>query len=294
MSYKNDHLLVTVNKYVKASGDAKAELYEVYDRLRDLTVSGPAIGGSGFGMVGSFLLNLSRMIAPSSFMPVIDHTSINIPGTSFHSSMEGGNSITAGGRSALGLGSLGKYPGFPGGAASINYGNLTGGASALYGLGAMSIPLAAGIGGQLSSLFSGYSVGGLPTGGAASAVGAGVAPTSNEGYTQAGFSKGSSLLLPAAGVVAGIGGLLATLGPYFGPFGLAAGFAGNMANGYAGAVLSAYQTVQGRILNNADVILSQKVRNIETVCKQLDTQTDILRKALKEGLEGDGKAIQNL
>lgn len=52
--------------------------------------------------------------------------------------------------------------------------------------------------------------------------------------------------------------------------------------------------MQGNITNNADVILSTKVRNIETVCKMLDTQGEIVRKMLKEGMDSDSKAIQNL
>lgn len=298
MAYKNDSLLVIVNKYGKASGDAKAELYEVYDKIRDITVSGPTIGGSGYGAFGSFLLGLSRMIAPGSFMPILDHSSLNIPGTSYSSPMEGGNSITSGGRSSLGLGGLGKYPGFPGGAAPIdyayNFSGITGGASSIdYGIGSVYSPLA-GIGSSLEGLFNGFSVGGFPTGGAASAVGGTIAPNPGGGFSAQGFSKGTSLVVPIAGIVSGLGGLASSLSPYLGPFGILAGITGNMANGYGGAVLSAYQTIQGRILNNADNILSQKIKNIETVCKQLDTQTDILRKALKEGLDGDGKAIQNL
>jgi hypothetical protein len=298
MSYKNDSLLVIVNKYGKASGDAKAELYETYDKIRDLTVSGPTIGGSGYGAFGSMLLGLSRMIAPGSFMPILDHSSLNIPGTSYSSPMEGGNSITSGGRSSLGLGGLGKFSGFPGGAASIDYGsysNFTGGAASLnYGFGSAYSPSSGGIGGAFSSLFNSFSVGGLATGGAASVVGGLNAPAQGGGYSPQGFTKGTSLVVPMAGIVSGIGGLASSLSPYLGPFGILAGIAGNMANGYGGAVLSAYQSVQGRLLNNADTILSQKVRNIETVCKQLDTQSDILRKALKEGIDGDGKLIQNL
>ena len=37
MSYKNDHELVIANKFGSASSLAKAELYETYDRLRDIT-----------------------------------------------------------------------------------------------------------------------------------------------------------------------------------------------------------------------------------------------------------------
>ena len=46
MAYKNDSYLVIANKFGSASGDAKAQLFETYDKLRDLTVSG---SGSGTG-----------------------------------------------------------------------------------------------------------------------------------------------------------------------------------------------------------------------------------------------------
>ena len=45
---------------------------------------------------------------------------------------------------------------------------------------------------------------------------------------------------------------------------------------------------------NADTILSQKVANIETVCKMLDTQGDIVRKMLKDDIESASKDIQDL
>ena len=46
--------------------------------------------------------------------------------------------------------------------------------------------------------------------------------------------------------------------------------------------------------NNKDVILSTKVRNIETVCKMLDAQGDIVKKMLKESMESSKNALQNL
>jgi len=283
MSYKNDHLLVIANKYGKASSDAKAELYETYDKLRDLTVSGPTIGGPGYGAAAGFLINLARLIAPASFMPVLGNTAMNIPGTSYFSAISGGNSITPGGQSAFGMRELGKYPGFPaGGAAELSM-----------GLGTLGLPLLSGVGNLYTSLGNDFSVGGMLTGGAASLVEAGNA-ASIAGGMSAGFGKATNLTLPAAGIIAGVGGIMSALGPYFGPFGLAMGMAGNLASGYGSAVLSSYQTITGKILNNADVILSNKIKNIETVCKQLDTQGDIIRKMLKESLEGDSKALQNL
>ncbi len=40
MSYKNDSNLVIANRFSSASSTAKAQMWETYDRLRDLTVSG--------------------------------------------------------------------------------------------------------------------------------------------------------------------------------------------------------------------------------------------------------------
>src|SRR3989339_1930039 len=121
MSYKNDHLLVVANKYGKAGIDAKAELFETYDKIRDLSISGPSLNGSGFGPAANFMLELARLFAPASFMPVLGNNSMNIPGTSYSSPISGGNSITAGGLSAFGMGNLGNYPGFPsGGAAGLS------------------------------------------------------------------------------------------------------------------------------------------------------------------------------
>lgn len=279
MSYKNDSLLVISNKYGKASGDAKAELYETYDKLRDLTAAGNTVGGPGYGATGNFLINLSRLIAPSSFMPILGNQSINIPGTSFSSAISGGNSITSGGLASFGYGNLGTYPGFPGGAAAIS------------GLGSS---LMTGIGNSYTSLSDDFTIGGIATGGAASLVGAGTAASALAGTGVGLTGAGQSLVLPVAGVVSGIGGIMSALGPYFGPFGLAAGLAGNIASGYGGAVLSTYQQMQNKIINNADVILSNKIKNIETVCKQLDTQADVVKKMLKESIEGDSKALQNL
>ena len=86
MSYKNDHALTIANKYGGASSAAKAELYETYDRLRDLTVSGSTATGSGFGTAGGFLWQLANLFSPSSFMPTLGGSSMmNIPGTSYWS-----------------------------------------------------------------------------------------------------------------------------------------------------------------------------------------------------------------
>ena len=116
MSYANDSYLVISNKYGDLSGDAKAMLFETYDLLRDITVSGSASDGAGFGTAGSFLWKLASMIAPSSFMSTMGGgTAINIPGTSYWTS----SSSTSSTNSAFGIGSLSSYTGFTGGASPI-------------------------------------------------------------------------------------------------------------------------------------------------------------------------------
>ena len=74
MSYKNDSLLVIANKFGTASSDAKVQLYETYDRLRDLTVSGSASSGTGFEMAGGALYKVASLFAPSSFMTTLGGT----------------------------------------------------------------------------------------------------------------------------------------------------------------------------------------------------------------------------
>ena len=116
MSYKNDSYLVIINKYGGYASDARAQLFETYDLLRDLTVSGSASDGGGFGTAGSFLWKLASMIAPASFMSAMGGgTAINIPGTTYWS----GNNKTAGINSSFGIGSLSNYVGFTGGASPV-------------------------------------------------------------------------------------------------------------------------------------------------------------------------------
>jgi len=275
-------MLVLANKYGLASSDAKAEMFETYDRIRDLTVSGPTLGGAGgYGAVGSFLMNLARLVGPTSYLPVLGSSSINIPGTSYYSSVYGGNSTNTA-LSSFGMNEMSKYPGFPGGAASIT---ALGGLSSLFGIGS-----------EYGSLANSFSIGGVSSGDAASVVSASTYTQAVGALTGVSASAGkySDIVLPVAGVVGGIGGIVGSLAPYFGPFGIIAGMTGNLTNGYAGAVLNAYQTTTGKIVNNADTILSMKVKNIETVVKQLDTQGDIVRKMLKTGIEADSKAIQEM
>jgi len=270
MSYKNDSYLVISNKFGSASSDAKAQLFETYDRLRDITVSGSAVDGGGFGTAGSFLWQMARLIAPSSFMSSMGgSTSLNIAGTSYWSPMSGGTSTVDGGSSSFGIGSLGSYSGFPGGASPVSWsfgdssGVATGGASALTAV--SDIASMAGVN--------------------AAAYGAG---------TAAGFGMGNSWVLPTAGVISGWGGILQAMSPYMGTFGLGATVAGNLLQGTSSAALAAYQKVTSNIQSNADVILTNRVKNIETVVKMLDTQGDIVKKMLKESVEGDSKAIQDI
>ena len=123
MSYKNDSNLVIANRFSDASGKAKAQLWETYDRLRDLTVSGSGTG-TGFESAGGFLYNIASLLAPSAFATVFGGSeTMNIAGTSYYSGVNG--------KSAYGVDSMYNYSGFPSGAASINsiYGLATGGAS---------------------------------------------------------------------------------------------------------------------------------------------------------------------
>lgn len=269
MSYKNDHELVIANKYGAASSLAKAQMYETYDRLRDITVSGSTASGSGFGTVGGFLWQLASMFSPSSFSSVFGGNSMmNIPGTSYWSPVTGATSAFYGANNSFGIGSVGNYPGFPSGAASIK--------SALTGAAA-----------NIKGTPTGYATSASTIAGLSSAAyGLGLAST--------GFNFGESVLLPTAGIISGLGGVMQSMAPYLGTSGLAAVVAGNIFEGTGSAALSAYQNLTGRVTTNADAILSNKVRNIETVVKMLDTQADIVRQSLKNGIEGDNDAISDI
>lgn len=268
MSYKNDSNLVISNKYGGLSGDAKALLFETYDLLRDITVSGSASDGAGFGTAGSFLWKIASMISPSSFMSSMGGgTALNIPGTSYWSP----SNTTTGQNTAFGIGSLAHYSGFTGGASpvvqgfgtSTEEGFLTGGASALT---------------SVSEIANSAGVNAL-------------------GYTAglaSGFGFGDSFLLPAAGVVSGFGGILQAMSPYLGEFGLGTTLVGNLLQGCSSAPLAAYQKVTSNILSNADTILQNKVKNIETVCKMLDAQNDVVKKMLKDEMDGMSDKIQNM
>ncbi len=273
MSYKNDSYLVIANRFSSAGSEAKAQMWETYDRLRDLTVSGSG-AGTGFGSTGGFLYNLASLLAPSSFAPVFGaNESMNIAGTSYYSGFSGGTSY--------GMDSLYSHSGFPSGAAPISWGlggYATGGAASIV----------SGWGSSTSGVATGY----------ASSVG-GLADVANAAAYATGATSGlglvaKNIVLPVASVISGWGGIMQAAAPYLGEYGLPAIVMGNLMQGTSSAALAAYQNVTGNITANADTILSNKVRNIETVCKMLSTQEDVVKKMLKESIDSDSKAIQNL
>lgn len=284
MSYKNDSYLVIANKFGSASSDAKAELFQIYDQIRDISVNGSTFAGTGFEGVSKWLINFTRLIAPSAYAPLYGY-SINVPGTSYATPSSGGNGIYSGGTGAFGFSNISQYSGFPSGGAA---------------------PLYTGIGNGYVPLSDSYVTGALTgmatsitdyaeTGGAASMVNWTTSTAAATAGMYSGFgAPGSNVVMPLAGFVSGVGGIVSALSPYMGPWGLGATLAGNLMQGYGGAVLAGYQNITGRILANADSIMTNKVRNIETVAKMLDTQGDIVRKMLKESIDGDSKAIQNL
>ena len=282
MSYKHDSYLVISNKFSSANSDAKAMLFEVYDQLRDLTVSGNNAQGSGFGTAGSFLWQIARLMAPASFMPVMGgNATMNIPGTSYWSEASGATSAVYGGSSAFGIGGIGSYPGFPSGGAA----NIFEGIGSWFGSSGVATGGAAGImtGGASSVISSGDIAGMAGLNAAAYGLGA-----------RSGFGFGTNWVLPAAGVIAGWGGIMQAAAPYLSEFGLPAIVMGNLMQGTSSAAVAAYQNITGRIQSNADTILANKVKNIETICKMLDTQGEVIKKMLKESIEGDTKSVQNM
>jgi hypothetical protein len=201
---------------------------------------------------------------------------MNIPGTSYYSKSNNGT--------AYGVDSLYNYSGFPNGAASINsvYGLATGGAaSVLNGWGSSS----------------GNSFAGTPTGYASNI--AGLANVSSAAAYGIGTGSGlgripSNIVMPFASAISGFGGILTAISPYLGVYGAGTTVLGNLMQGTTSAALAAYQNITGNITSTADTILQTKVRNIETVCKMLDTQGDIVKKMLKESMESSKNALQNL
>lgn len=261
MSYRYDSYLVIANKFSSASADAKAQLFETYDQLRDITVSGSSgSNSSGFEAAGGFMYNVASLFSPSAFATSLNGSSpYSIPGTSYYSS----------GASPSSAYGLETYSGFAA--------NLDGCAT-----------------GQAASILTGY---GSSTG-YASSIG-GIADISNAAAfatgTASGYSGfGQKFLLSTAGLISGIGGIAQSAAPYMGEYGLGAIIAGNVMQGTGSAVLAALESASGNVLANADTVLSNKVKNIETVCKMLDTQGDVVKKMLKESIDSDSKAIQNL
>ncbi|MBR1753349.1 hypothetical protein IJ732_00810 [bacterium] len=265
MSYKNDSLLVIANKWGKAGSDAKAQLWETYDQLRDLTVqSASGSTGGGFESAGGFLYNLASLFAPASFMPNIAGKSpYAVPGTSFYS----------GGATQSSSYGLETYSGF---AAPLGFST------------GYAAPAFIGAFGSENGCATGF----------ASAIGSVADVASSAGYavgTASSLSNfGKGLLMQTAGLIAGIGGIAQSAAPYMGEYGLGALLAGNVMQGTGSAVLAAIESAAGKVTSNADTILSTKVRNIETVCKMLDTQGEVVKKMLKEGIDSNSKAIQNM
>lgn len=261
MSYRYDSYLVIANKLGGASAEAKAQLFETYDQLRDITVQGSSGSvGNGFETPGGFLYNLATLFAPSSFMTTLSgNSTYSIPGTSFYNS-------GAMGSSSYGLenysGFAAPIPGVPTGeAASIlnGWGTETGYAS---------------------------SIGGI----ADVANAAGFATGTASGYT----GLGQGLLMSTAGLISGWGGILQAAAPYMGEYGIGAIVTGNLLSGTGATILASAKAAAAKVTANADTVLTNKVKNIETVCKMLDTQGDVVKKMLKESIDSDSKAIQNL
>ena len=265
MSYRYDSYLVIANKFSADSANSKAQLFETYDQLRDLTVSSASGGASGSGFEGTsgFLYNLASLFSPASFATSLSgNSTYNLPGTSYFTP-------GATGSSAYGMES---YSGF-------------------------AAPLSGHATGEAASILSGY---GSETG-FASSIG-GIADVANTAAYAAGTAGGlgalggfgQNILMSSAGLISGWGGILESAAPYLGEYGLGAIIVGNIMSGSGSAVLASMQNAAGRVTANANTVLSNKVRNIETVCKMLDTQGDVVKKMLKEQIDSDSKAIQNL
>ena len=283
MSYRYDSELVILNKLDKAGGYANAELYETYDRLRDLAVSGPSLGGSGLGTFGSWLMRLARLISPSSFTPVLGGSYVSIPGTSYYGPINGATGTQPGSQSSFGLGPWAQSPGFPSSGFAAGFDPYT--ILGQNGFGTHATNQLA-LGGLAANLTD-YAIGGHASAiGAAAGAGLGVA---------AGAGFGRSLLLPLAGIVSGLSGLVTSISPFVGArTGLGMLLSGVGTNALSSAILSSYNYVGGSILSNADVTLSSKIKNLEVTIKQLDAQKDVLKKSLKDSLDGAKKAIQDL
>jgi hypothetical protein len=310
MAYKNDSIQTIMSRYGKASDAIDTEMYETWDAIRHMAVGGNALGGSGLGAFSGFLMNIARMFGSPAFSPILGSQAISIPGTNYYAPISGGTGIVPGGQASFGLAPWSQFTGLPtGGAASTDFWeafNTLGVGNSSFefgGIGDANFPTEGFIGGAaapingynanpLSSFDSGQvvgaaadSFGGIGTAGAVVATGAGVA---------SGLGLGRNWLMPAASALSGVGGLLTTLGPLFGPIGLAGVAAGGVINGVAGAILSGFQQTNQRVLANADTVLEEKLSHLNVTKKMIGAQSEILKKMLKEAYENDKKALDEL
>jgi len=275
MSYKNDSVQTILMRYGKASDALNTETYETWDAIRSHAVGGNALGGSGLG------------------------------------AFSGGTGIVPGGQSSFGLAPWSQSAGLPasGGAASINYGNYANSLGALSdfsslgigsgafdfsGIGDVDFPEDAYIGGAAASVAGGEVVGGASFSNSFGGIGAGGGLAATGAGLASGLGLGRNWLMPAASALSGIGGLLTTLGPLFGPVGLAGVAAGGVLNGISGAILNGFQQANQRVLANADTVLEEKLSHLDVTKKMISAQTTILKKQLKDAYEEDKKALDNL
>lgn len=299
MSFKNDSELVILNRFADISLDDKAALWETYSRIQDQMTAGPSMGGGGMGKFSSMLANIARMIGGSPFIPTFGSEAINIPGTSYYTPASGGTGVGPGGQAAFGLAPFSQTSGFKTGVSGGGAAPLDGDAGAIaqfsvpspesptpgtFGNG--NIPTANGNNGEIPT-------DGMIVGGASPLQGAGTAAALASGAA-AGAGFGGNWVLPAAGIVSGVGGMITTLGPFLGHFGVSASTGAAVGTGLSGALLASYQSVSGRILNNADTILANKVKNLETSIKMLDDIQDSVKKMLKDSFDGDKKALDDV
>jgi hypothetical protein len=324
MAYKNDSVQTIMGRYGKASDAVQTEMYETWDAIRHMAVSGNALGGSGLGAFNSFLMNIARMFGSPAFSPILGSQAISIPGTQYYAPFSGGTGIVPGGQSSFGLAQFSQATSFPslGGAAPVSglngLGDLglfsqLGAGSGLFdfgGVGDYNFPSTGFIGGAaagidgISSYGSSFTptmgrvAGGQVVGGALGDAFGGIGAVGTVAATGAGMATGLGLgrnwLMPTASALSGIGGLLTTLGPLFGPIGLAGVAAGGLLNGTAGAILSGFQQTNQRVLANADTVHEEKLRHLDVTKKMLGAQSEILKKMLKEAYDGDKKALENL
>jgi hypothetical protein len=320
MAYKNDSIQTILGRYGKTSDALNVETYETWEAIRSHAVAGNALGGSGLGAFSGFLMNIARTFGSPAFSPILGSQAISIPGTNYYAPFSGGTGIVPGGQASFGLAPWSMNPGLPasGGAAPLNFTNSLGplgdfsrlgigsGAFDFGGIGDYSFPEDAYIGGAAASITGGgpldfntnitggqvvggasfsNSFGGIGAAGGLAATGAGLA---------SGLGLGRNWLMPTASALSGIGGLLTTLGPLFGPVGLAGVAAGGVLNGISGAILNGFQQSNQRILANADTVLEEKLSHLDVTKKMISAQTTLLKKQLKEAYDEDKKALDNI